>query len=266
MKNSRGDVLFISDLHLSLERPDLIRIFLHFLKSRARSAYALYILGDFFKVWLGNDLMQPWHYKIMEALKQYSKDHHLYFIRGNRDFLIDQHFFYESGCFILPDEYVVPLDHFKVLIIHGDCLCTKDKSYQMYRRFVRQKWVIKMILGLPKSVRCKMTNFLKRPPLEAGSPYDIEKKRTVLRRKKKIDDSIDLERVAVMMQAHEADCMIHGHIHKAEHHVQRIECPLNAPRSVQRWVLGDWDQYWWVLCYKNGNFKQERYTVDECIK
>ena len=131
-------VLFISDLHLEAERPDITRAFLHFLSTRARSAQALYILGDFFEAWIGDDGMDEFQHSIARALRELTDSGtRIYLMHGNRDFLIGKAFCREAGCTLLRDPSLIDLGGEKILLMHGDSLCTLDVAYMKLRRWLR---------------------------------------------------------------------------------------------------------------------------------
>ena len=134
-------VLLISDLHLQEERPDVTRAFFDFLQTRARGAEALYILGDFFEVWIGDDGMTPYHEGIAKALRALADSGtRIYLMHGNRDFMIGKHFCRKAGCTFLPDPSLVQLGGETVLLMHGDTLCTRDVQYLRKRARIRACW------------------------------------------------------------------------------------------------------------------------------
>lgn len=130
-------ILLISDLHLQEERPDITRAFLDLLDGRARHAQALYILGDFFEAWIGDDAMTPFQQSICQALRRLSDSGTaVYLMHGNRDFLIGQAFCKAAGCTLLSDPSVIELGGEPVLLMHGDTLCTRDVGYMKMRRYL----------------------------------------------------------------------------------------------------------------------------------
>ena len=150
------DTLFISDIHLTQERPEKIHLFIEFLQSpAARRAAAVYILGDLFEYfWLGNDDHTPPVTRILEELADFTRSgSRLYFIRGNRELAMDRGFEALTGCVMLDDMTVIDLDGAKILITHGDILCTRDVKYQWYRRFLESSVVKKLFLSLPYRLR-----------------------------------------------------------------------------------------------------------------
>ena len=132
-------ILLISDLHLEEQRPDITRAFLELLDGRARTAESLYILGDFFEAWIGDDAMSPFQLSICQALRALSDSGTLVFLmHGNRDFMIGKAFCKAAGCTLLKDPSVVQLNGEPVLLMHGDSLCTRDEAYMRMRRYLRK--------------------------------------------------------------------------------------------------------------------------------
>ncbi len=244
-----SEILFIADLHLSEEKPALTRAFLHFLKHRAHEAKALYILGDFFDFWIGDDCITPWHKGIIKTLREYSKTHKLYFLRGNRDFLVGSKFCRQAGCQQLPDVYVTSIDNHKIILLHGDLLCTKDKRYQLYRSLVHNRITQWMFGRLPVKLRLKIANKIR-------SMSKNDKQKNTSTDNHSIMDAVS-ETVIHTMNSHDANIMIHGHTHRPTQHLHVI----NADKTGTRWVLGDWGTHWWVLSYHNGFFAQESYPI-----
>src|SRR5690606_27290564 len=143
-------VLLISDLHLEEERPDISRAFFRFLQEQAQHADALYILGDFFEVWVGDDERRPLQVQVIEALRALSdRGIQVYFLHGNRDFLIGQQFAEEAGVQLLDDPTLVELGGQPTLLMHGDTLCTRDTEYAKFRAMVRNPQWQTMMLKRP---------------------------------------------------------------------------------------------------------------------
>lgn len=146
--------LFISDLHLSADRPDITACFLRFMSSEARGIDALYVLGDLFEMWIGDDDDSPFHQQIKTAFRQLTDSGvPCYFIHGNRDFLIGKRFSQETGVELLPEHTVVDLYGTPTLILHGDTLCTLDEGYQRYRKKVHNRFIQWLFFRLPLSYR-----------------------------------------------------------------------------------------------------------------
>lgn len=224
-------ILLISDLHLQEERPDITRAFLDFLGARARSAEALYILGDFFEAWIGDDAMTPFQSSICAALRALSDGGtKIFLMHGNRDFLIGSTFCKKAGCTLLADPTVVSLNGEPVLLMHGDSLCTLDQGYMRLRRVLRNPLTLFVLRNLPLSTRHKLARKLR--------------SESRAQTRMKASDIVDVtpEEVPRVMRQHGVSTLIHGHTHRpAVHAVQIGDLP------ARRIVLGDWDAQGWVL-------------------
>ncbi len=224
-------VLFISDLHLEAERPDISRAFLHFLTTRAHGAEALYILGDFFEVWVGDDAMDDFQRSIAAALRRLSDaGTRIWLMHGNRDFMLGKRFCREAGCSLLREGSVVELYGEPVLLLHGDSLCTRDESYQRLRRRLRNPVSLWLLRNLPLAIRHKLARKLRNA--------------SRLRTREKAAEIIDVtpEVVPQVMAAHGVRTLIHGHTHRPAVHKLQVD-----GENAQRIVLGDWDRQGWVL-------------------
>ena len=224
-------ILLISDLHLQEERPDITRAFLDFLGTRARSAEALYILGDFFEAWIGDDAMSPFQASICTALRALSDSGtKIFLMHGNRDFLLGTAFCRQAGCTLLPDPSVVQLGGEPVLLMHGDSLCTRDEGYMRLRRVLRNPLTLFILRHLPLSTRHKLARKLRNE--------------SRAHTRTKANDIVDVtpEEVPRMMQDHGVATLIHGHTHRPAVHELQI-----GDLSARRIVLGDWDHEGWVL-------------------
>ncbi|MBP2170215.1 UDP-2,3-diacylglucosamine hydrolase [Erwinia toletana] len=216
--------LFIADLHLCHEEPAITAGFLRFLQREALNADALYILGDLFEAWIGDDDPQPLHAEIAAALLAV-KQHGVpcYFIHGNRDFLLGHRFARASGITLLPEEKVLDLYGKRVLILHGDTLCTDDEGYQRFRRKVHQRWLQKLFLALPLFIRQRIAARMRAGSKNANS----SKSATIM--------DVNQQAVIDAIQRHQVQWMIHGHTHRpAVHQVQTGDI------SAERVVLGAW--------------------------
>nr|WP_218626433.1 UDP-2,3-diacylglucosamine diphosphatase [Pseudomonas sp. dw_358] len=223
--------MLISDLHLQEERPDITQAFLDFLAGRARSAEALYILGDFFEAWIGDDAMTPYQLSICAALRVLSDSGTTIFLmHGNRDFLLGDAFCKAAGATLLPDPSVVRFNGQPVLLMHGDSLCTRDEGYMKLRRILRNPLTLFVLRHLPLSLRHTLARKLR--------------SESRAQTKMKANDIVDVtpEQVPLIMQAHGVETLIHGHTHRpAVHRLQVGEQP------ARRIVLGDWDREGWAL-------------------
>lgn len=225
-------ILLISDLHLQEERPDITRAFLDLLTTRARDAQALYILGDFFEAWIGDDGMTPFQQSICQALRALSDSGtQVFLMHGNRDFLIGQAFCKAAGCTLLNDPSVVELGGEPVLLMHGDSLCTRDEAYMKLRRYLRNPLSLWILRHLPLATRRKLARKLR----------SESKAQTRM----KANDIIDVtaEEVPRLMQRHGVRTLVHGHTHRPAIH----KLTLDDGSAGRRIVLGDWDRQGWAL-------------------
>jgi len=216
--------LFIADLHLQTEEPAITAGFLRFLHGEARSADALYILGDLFEAWIGDDDPNPLHREIACAIKSLADSGvPCYFIHGNRDFLIGKRFATESGMQLLPEEKVLDLYGRRVLIMHGDTLCTDDPGYLAFRAKVHTPWIQKLFLALPLFIRRRIAQKMRDDSKAANSSKSME-----------IMD-VNAQAVVEVMEKHHVQWLIHGHTHRPDIHT------LDANgKTAHRVVLGAW--------------------------
>ncbi|MFU9138266.1 UDP-2,3-diacylglucosamine diphosphatase [Erwinia tasmaniensis] len=216
--------LFIADLHLCTEEPAITAGFLAFLRREAFHADALYILGDLFEAWIGDDDPQPLHAEIalaLNALKQ--RGIPSYFIHGNRDFLLGKRFAAACGMTLLPQETVLELYGKRILIMHGDTLCTDDAGYQQFRRRVHQRWLQTLFLALPLSLRQRIAARMRSGSKQANSSKDVA-----------IMD-VNSAAVSESMSRHQVQYLIHGHTHRPAVH----QLEVNG-QPAERMVLGAW--------------------------
>lgn len=217
-------VLFVSDVHLSARRPDQLALFLRFLASTQEHAEALYILGDLFDVWLGDDDDSPLAQSVIDGLARFSGcGVPLFFIRGNRDFLMDGGFEQRTGGRILADPTVIDLYGHPTLISHGDSLCTRDVEYQAFRRKLYSKEWKQGFLAQPFAMRVSIAKQIRQASFEASS--------------RKPPDIMDVTREAVdeLMRAHGVFRLVHGHTHRPNVHQFSVD-----GQQATRTVLGDW--------------------------
>lgn len=208
--------LVISDLHLGEQEPQITALFLRFLQNVARQAEALYILGDLFEFWIGDDDLTPYHQSIISALKQLTAEGiKLFIIRGNRDFLLGPDFMHASGAQLLPEGTLVNFYGTRTLLAHGDSLCTDDRPYQRYRRIVQRSWVQRLFLHLPLAWRRSIAQKIRRRSSRQGSYQDVNP-----------------SAVEAALQHVDAALLIHGHTHRLAVHFLK--------NHKQRWVLGAW--------------------------
>jgi UDP-2,3-diacylglucosamine hydrolase len=216
--------LFISDLHLEADRPDIGEQFLKFLQQDASEADDLYILGDLFEAWVGDDDPNTHYFTIKRALRKLTDGGiPVYFMHGNRDFLIGREFANETGIEILKDPYKVAMYGEKALLSHGDLLCTDDVQYQRVRKMVRDPdWQASM-RAKPLKERLRIAQEARRQSLEQTINQSLE-----------IMD-INQQAVEEVIRQHNVDVLLHGHTHRPG--VHNIDL---GGRKARRIVLGDW--------------------------
>jgi UDP-2,3-diacylglucosamine hydrolase len=234
--------LFISDLHLDGERPDITAQFLDFLDREARQARALYILGDLFEAWIGDDDPDPDKRRVVEALRSLTRSGvPVYFIHGNRDFLIGRRFAADTGAELLADGTLIELYGKRVLLMHGDTLCIDDPDYQRLRRIVRNPVVQFVLRRLSLGQRQKLATRMR-----AGSKAHIE---SMDRQKPQIMD-VNQGAVVRTFEEEHADFIVHGHTHRPAVHEVKI-----GDRVATRIVLGDWYEQGSVLRWTEQGFE-----------
>ena len=216
--------LFIADLHLQTEEPAITAGFLRFLRGEAKSADALYILGDLFEAWIGDDDPNPLHREMAAAIKALvDSGVPCYFIHGNRDFLIGKRYARESGMTLLPEEQVLDLYGRRILIMHGDTLCTDDTGYLAFRAKVHTPWIQKVFLALPLFIRNRIAARMRAGSKTANS----SKSMTIM--------DVNPQAVVSVMEKHGVQWLIHGHTHRPD-----VHSLIANGEPAHRVVLGAW--------------------------
>jgi UDP-2,3-diacylglucosamine hydrolase len=216
--------LFISDLHLDPARPEITDQALAFLESGTRDAEALYILGDLFEAWVGDDDPEPEKRRVIAQLKRLT-DAGLpcYFMHGNRDFMIGEAFAAASGCRLLSDPTIIELHGERVMLMHGDTLCTDDHEYQSFRRVARNPDWQRAMLARPLAERLAIARQLRETSAASMAGKSME-----------IMD-VNQDAVAAAMREHGVYTLLHGHTHRPGVHSFQLD-----DRRAKRIVLGDW--------------------------
>ncbi len=220
----RGRYLFVSDLHLDSASPIAIATFLEFVDREARHSHGLFILGDLFESWIGDDDEDPSRRRVCNALRGLTaagvpcRVQH-----GNRDFLLGAGFEARTGCELLPDPYVLHVGARRFVISHGDALCTRDAAYQRFRGVVRNRAVQRGWLALPLAARRGLANALR----------DGSRRHTRATPGEVMD--VTTEAVDALLRATGADVLVHGHTHRPGVHALEVD-----GRACTRVVLGDW--------------------------
>lgn len=231
--------LFVSDVHLDAAAPQAIEQFVDFLRGEAAGAEALYILGDLFEAWVGDDDEEPGNERVCRALRELcGRGVACFALHGNRDFLLGAGFSARSGCRLLPDPVIAQLDGEPVLLTHGDALCTDDHPYQELRSIVRAPSWQRRFLALPRTTRELLAN-----EARAGS------RRHTSRTVPNIMD-VNPQAVVTAFRATGVRRMVHGHTHRPGVHELEID---SAP--AQRIVLGAWYEQGSYLRCESGRYE-----------
>jgi UDP-2,3-diacylglucosamine hydrolase len=223
--------LFVSDLHLHPSRADVCACFTDFLASLPGQAQALYILGDLFDAWVGDDHPEPAYEPVKQALARCTAaGTPVFVLHGNRDFLLGERFARDTGCTLLPDPVVIELYGERALLMHGDSLCTDDVEYQRLRRQLRDPEWQAQALALPLHERLEL----------AQQARDL----SMMSNRGKDENIMDVnpDEVLRMFATHDVGLLIHGHTHRPGLH--RIR---HNGRALRRFVLGDWYEHGSVL-------------------
>lgn len=221
-----GPILFVSDLHLDEHSAAAVAVFDRFLRGEARGARALYILGDLFETWIGDDDDEPVRQSVCAALREFTAHVPCHVIRGNRDFLLGAGFEQRTGCRLLPDPVLVSDGNLRFVVSHGDLLCTADLRYQQFREFARGTGAQRDYLALPLAVRRRLATQARADSRAhtRHAPQDIM--------------DVAQEAVVALLRLADADLLVHGHTHRpAVHHLA-----LDG-RARTRIVLGDWYEH-----------------------
>lgn len=234
-----GTYLFISDLHLCANRPHITTAFLNFLQTTATKANALYILGDLFEYWAGDDdVDDAFHQQVIVAFRTLADTGvQIFLMHGNRDFLINQGFCTAAKITLLNDPTLIDLHGQKALLSHGDDLCTDDVAYQSFRHQVRDKDWQTEFLNFPLPVR--------KQQIEAIRTRSVQEKS---QKSAQIMD-VNANAVSTLLQAyHYPELLIHGHTHRPNQHQIQLD-----GHHITRWVLGDWyEQGSYLICDRHG--------------
>ena len=234
--------LFVSDVHLNDSRPGMVSAFLEFLESEARAADAIFVLGDLFDEWLGDDDDKAPHTRVCDALARLTAAGvPVSVVHGNHDFLLGRAFVERTGCTLLGDHTVIDVYGTPVLVMHGDTLCTRDRRYQRFRKVTRNRIVQKLFLGMSLEWRARKA---------AGIRSETKKDAAL-----KAEDIMDVtdEAVAAAMRKHGVRHLVHGHTHRPAIHDFTLD-----GKPATRIVLGDWYAQDSVLAWDGSGYRLGR--------
>ncbi|HFD13366.1 MAG TPA: UDP-2,3-diacylglucosamine diphosphatase [Crenotrichaceae bacterium] len=239
-------ILFISDLHLSSSRPEITALFLSFLKNRAREAAALYILGDLFDFWVGDDDPTPPRHHVSSGIKQLVETGtDVFIMQGNRDFLLSENFANECGGKIINDCQVIDCGGIPTLLMHGDLLCTDDLPYQTFRELSRTRQWQENALGKPLWLRLGLVRWYRM------KSYFHKRKQAI-----EIMDVAD-KTVWQYCRQYNVSRLIHGHTHRPGYHNMG-----NSEQILQRYVLGDWGESARILALDSSGIRFETISLN----
>ncbi|PJD91530.1 MAG: UDP-2,3-diacylglucosamine diphosphatase [Legionella sp.] len=232
-----NDAVFISDLHLHPHMPDIMDRFRKFIHWASKNTLAVYILGDFLHVWPGDDALDAWSEDISSLLAQLSAHNvKVYFLPGNRDFLIGNTFLQKANMVLLQEPALITLGKERILLAHGDQYCTGDVSHQWLRRLTRNRWFKPLFLRLPYRVRHRIVN-------QARSYSQSNQ------RKSKASMDIVPKPMLADLCRFEAAALIHGHTHQPGLKIHRYQ-----EKDLRQYTLSDWDENPAVLCYNRSKY------------
>lgn len=227
------EAVFISDLHLHPDDSAITNRFIAFVEWAAKNTAAVYILGDFFHAWAGDEDINPWSCAIAQRLFWLSQQKvAVYFMPGNRDFLLGKRFAAMSGIIPLAEPMVIQLVKTKILLVHGDRYCIKDKSHQWFRMLTRNYWFAKIFLRIPYKIRVKIVQGVRQQSQKNTKPAS--------------QMGIILQPMIQHMQQQKVNIVIHGHVHTPEFFTHTSEGEV-----FHQYILSDWDDKPKILCYDN---------------
>lgn len=242
--------LFVSDLHLEERTPAITRTFLDFLDQQVTGARALYILGDLFEAWVGDDDQNELTESVAAALARLaSGGTDIFLMHGNRDFLIGRDYAARCGATLLDDPTVVDCHGQRIALMHGDSLCTRDSEYMAFRRQVRSpEW---------------QDTFLSKSLMERYMIAQQAREQSREANNHKTSEIMDVTYSEVIRTLHELDVpvLVHGHTHRPAVHTITLEVPIRGETTAARIVLGDWHQKGWVLEFTDAGYELRNFPL-----
>ncbi|WP_320823246.1 UDP-2,3-diacylglucosamine diphosphatase [Reinekea sp.] len=247
MTLSFDNALFISDIHLTENRPDVVRAFFAFLQWVPESTEALFILGDFFEYWVGDDLTTELADSVAAGLAQLAatKQVQLFFVAGNRDFALGRQYASRCQMTLLSDEARFNIAGTALVVTHGDQYCSDDVKYQRFRKVIRQPLVLATLLRLPKKRRIRLAERMR-----AGSRSHFKANPVFV--------DVNEQTIAAAFARLDCTLMVHGHTHRADIHRYVLDT-----RSHTRLVLGDWHRVGWYAQLDATGHSLHQFAIDD---
>lgn len=242
------DAIFISDLHLTEDRGDCLAALFKFLDWLPQQIGALFILGDFFDFWVGDDIDLHGSADIAQRLRQLAMRDNLdiYLLVGNRDFAIGQVFCERCGMTLINDDATFSIGGRRVSVSHGDLFCTDDRQYQRFRRIIRQPWLLGLMLRLSATHRIRLAHWLR------------QRSKNRFRHRPTVVD-VNRDAVARTIAVTHADVLVHGHTHLADIH--QHQAPDSSGQDALRVVLGDWHDAGWYARINTDAVRLHRFSI-----
>ncbi len=228
---------FVSDLHLDKTRPEVNKYFINYLDNINKDVTDLYILGDLFEYWVGDDDPMDGLNEIRASISQLGVKINVWYMHGNRDFLISQKICSNLNMRLLEDPTIVTKNGQRLLLLHGDTLCTDDKEYQKFRSLVRSDEWQKQMLSKSLEERLALADNLRKKSIDANA----HKKESIM--------DVNINEVDTLIEAYKPNIIIHGHTHRPNIHKHNLN-----QEYIYRYVLGDWYNRFFILSLKNKTF------------
>ena len=243
-------MLLISDLHLEPNREDITRTLVDFLRGRARQSDSLYILGDLFEVWIGDDEPNTLADLIASELSELNgKGIDVFLMHGNRDFLMGKDFAARCGASLIDEPILIQTKAQQIALLHGDILCTKDVEYMKFREMVRNQQWQQQFLAMPLAQRRQFAEQARAQSQQVTSNNSAD-----------IMDVTAAE-VSKMLSDLEVTTLIHGHTHRPAIHEIQLNQAINGSKKAKRVVLGDWDSQGWYVEVSESETRLESFPL-----
>ncbi len=247
-------ILFISDLHLEESRPDITANLLYFLREHAGKCHSLFILGDLFEVWIGDDESTALTQEVATALHSFqAQGSSVFLLHGNRDFLMGSAYAEQCGATLIEEPYVLETDNGKHLLVHGDSLCTDDVDYMKFRDMVRNPQWQQEFLSQSLSARREFADQARQQSqaATAGKAMDIM--------------DVNQQAVEELLHTSQMTSLIHGHTHRPKVHDIQLDSPINEQQRALRLVLGDWDKSGWYAELVENKLSLHQFPLQEVV-